>query len=393
LYNQLTLGRRKIVSVLTISTVENKKELMDFISFPWKVYEQDQYWVPPLVSERKSFHDPKKNPFFEHAKVEYFIARRNYEVVGTIAAFTNDNYNQFQETNVGFFGFFEVLEDREAAEALLSTALKWVREEGHDSMIGPAQFSGNEELGLLIDGFDDRPRILMTYNPPRYQEYIEGAGFEKAMDLWAYSVDLQNYLENMPEKLIRVTEKVRERKKFVVRKVNMRDFDREVERLKPIYNTSWEKNWGFVPMTEPEFNKLGKDLKPFIDPEVVILVEQEGETIGFGLSVPDLCQPLRLAYPSPKVNETFTMAKLVWHWKVRRQVDWLRVIALGVLPEHRGTGVDALMYIETAKAAVKRGYKWAEMSWILENNEMMNRSIQMLGGKVYKTYRMFEKKT
>jgi GNAT superfamily N-acetyltransferase len=380
------------MSDLTISVVENKRDLMSFISFPWKVYEDSQFWVPPLVSERVAFLDPDHNPFFQHAKAAYYLARRSTGVVGTIAAFTNELYNEFQGTNVGFFGFFEVLEDHEAAEALLQTAVDWARDAGHDSIIGPAQFSTNDEVGLLIDGFDDTPRILMTYNPPYYQTFIEDAGFEKAMDLWAYALDIENFRENMPDKLIRVTEKVRERKNFVVRKIRMSEFFQEVDRIKPIYNKSWERNWGFVPMTDAEFGKLAKDLKPLLDPHVVILVEQEGETIGFGLSLPDLCQPLRLAYPRPGVNETLTTIKLAWHWKVRRQVNWLRVFALGVLPEYRGTGVDALMYIETAKEAIKRGYKWAEMSWILENNEMMNRSIKMLGGKVYKTYRMYEKK-
>jgi GNAT superfamily N-acetyltransferase len=381
------------MSDLTLSTVETKNDLMAFITFPWKVYEGSPYWAPPLISERIAFLDPDHNPFFQHAKATYYLARRGGQVVGTIAAFTNELYNEFQGTNVGFFGFFEVLEDREAAEALLQTAVDYAREAGHDSIIGPAQFSTNDEVGLLIDSFDDTPRVLMTYNPPYYQTFIEEAGFQKAMDLWAYALDIEHFRENMPEKLIRVTEKVKERKNFVVRKIRMSEFNQEVERIKPIYNKSWERNWGFVPMTDPEFDKLAKDLKPLLDPNVVILVEQDGEAIGFGLSLPDLCQPLRLAYPRPGQNETITMIKLAWHWKVRRQVDWLRVFALGVLPAYRGTGVDALMYIETAKAAIKRGYKWAEMSWILENNEMMNRSIKMLGGKVYKTYRMYEKKT
>ncbi|OGO16657.1 MAG: hypothetical protein A2Z14_09915 [Chloroflexi bacterium RBG_16_48_8] len=379
------------MSELTISTVENKDDLMTFITFPWKVYKDNPYWVPPLISEREAFLDVNHNPFFQHAKAKYFLARRNGEIVGTVAAFTNDLYNEFQETNVGFFGFFEVLEDREAAETLLDTAVDWVRKAGHDSIIGPAQFSTNDEVGLLIDGFEDLPRILMTYNPPRYQSYIEGAGFQKAMDLWAYALDIARFREHMPEKLIRVTEKVRERKNFIVRKIRMKEFSQEVDRIKPIYNKSWERNWGFVPMTDAEFDKLAKDLKPLLDPNVVIIVEQDGEAIGFGLSLPDLCQPLRLAYPRPGKNEMLTTVKLAWHWKVRHQVDWLRVFALGVLPEYRGTGVDALMYIETAKEAIKRGYKWAEMSWILENNDMMNRSIKMLGGKVYKTYRMYEK--
>jgi len=379
------------MSELTISRVENKDDLTSFIYFPWKVYKDNSFWVPPLISERKLFLDVNHNPFFQHAKADYFLASRQGEIVGTVAAFTNNLFNEFQETNVGFFGFFEVLDDSEAAQALLETALDWVRKAGHDRIIGPAQFSTNDEVGLLIDGFDDRPRILMTYNPPRYQGYIEGAGFQKAMDLWAYALDISHFREHMPEKLIRVTEKVRERKNFVVRKIRMKEFSQEVDRIKPIYNKSWERNWGFVPMTDAEFDKLAKDLKALLDPNVVILVEQDGETIGFGLSLPDLCQPLRLAYPHPGGNETLTTLKLAWHWKVRRKVDWLRVFALGVLPEHRGTGVDALIYIETAKEAIKRGYKWAEMSWILENNEMMNRSIQMLGGKVYKTYRMYEK--
>jgi GNAT superfamily N-acetyltransferase len=377
---------------LTISTVESESDLMTFITFPWKVYKDNPYWVPPLISERVAFLDRDRNPFFQHARATYFLARRDKEVVGTIAAFTNDLYNEFQETNVGFFGFFEVLEDREVAEALLQTAVDWARDAGHDSIIGPAQFSTNDEVGLLIDGFDDTPRILMTYCHPYYQNFIEGAGFQKAMDLLAYALDIKHLSEHMPEKLIRVTDKVRERKNFVVRKIRMKEFDKEVDRIKPIYNKSWERNWGFVPMTNPEFDKLAKELKQLLDPNVVIIVEQEGEAIGFGLSLPDLCQPLRLAYPRPGENETITTIKLAWHWKVRRQVDWLRVFALGVLPEHRGTGVDALMYIETAKEAVKRGYKWAEMSWILENNEMMNRSVRLLGGEVYKTYRMYEKK-
>jgi GNAT superfamily N-acetyltransferase len=381
------------MSELTISTVDTQDDLMDFITFPWKVYQDHPYWVPPLISERISFLDPDHNPFFQHGKATYYLARRAGHVVGTIAAFTNELYNEFQGTNVGFFGFFEVLEDREAAEGLLQTAVDWAREAGHDSLIGPAQFSTNDEVGLLVDGFDDTPRILMTYNPPYYQTFIEKTGFQKAMDLWAYALDIERFRENIPEKLIRVTEKVRERKNFVVRQIRMSEFNQEVKRIKPIYNRSWERNWGFVPMTDPEFDKLAKDLKPLLDPNVVLLVEQDGEVIGFGLSLPDLCQPLRLAYPRPGENETLTTIKLAWHWKVRRRVDWLRVFALGVLPEYRGTGVDALMYIETAKAAIKRGYKWAEMSWILENNEMMNRSIKMLGGKVYKTYRMYEKKT
>jgi GNAT superfamily N-acetyltransferase len=374
-----------------ISPVRTDSELMTFIGFPWEVYRGDPYWVPPLVSERRSFLDRARSPFFQHARAEYFLARRGERVVGTIAAFTNDLYNQFQQVNTGFFGFFEVLDDPQAAAALLATAEGWVRQAGHVSILGPAQFSTNDEVGLLVDGFNDAPRMLMTYNPPRYMGYLDSAGYKTAMNLWAYSLAIAEFVRNKPEKLERVAARVQERGNLRDRHINMKRFDHEVEFVKKIYNTSWERNWGFVPMTSPEFDRLAEQLKPLIDPELVIVVECEGEPVGFGLTLPDMNEPLRLAYPRPSTLEALTMLKMLWHWKVRRRHEWLRVIALGVLPEFRGKGVDGLMYLETAKAAVPKGYKYAEMSWILENNEMMNRAIRSLGGTVYKTYRVYEK--
>jgi GNAT superfamily N-acetyltransferase len=376
---------------LSISTVQDDKDLLAFITFPWEVYRRDPYWVPPLISERLEFLDRERNPFFQHGSASYFLARRNGQVVGTIAAFTNRLYNEVQGVNTGFFGFFEVLPDPEAAEALLATAEAWCREAGHGSVVGPAQFSTNDELGLLVDGFADAPRILMTYNPPRYQQYLESAGYQKAMDLLAYRLGIRDFEKNIPEKLVRVAEKVAKRGKLRVRRVNMSRFDEEVGHVKRIYNRSWEKNWGFVPMTEPEFDRLARNLKTLIDPDLIVAVEAGDEVVGFGLTLPDLSQPLRLAYPRPGVPEALTLAKLMWHWKVRRKVDWLRIIALGVLPEYQGMGVDALMYLETARAAFPKGYKMAELSWILETNEKMNRPIVALGGEVYKRYRMYEK--
>ncbi|MBE9479855.1 MAG: N-acetyltransferase [Chloroflexi bacterium] len=379
------------MSELHIYPVKNEADMMDFISFPWEVYRDNPYWVPPLISERRGFHNADHNPFFEHAQVEYYLARRGSKVVGTIASFTNEKYNQFQGVNTGFFGFFEVLNDEEAAAALLRTAEDWAKDAGHDTILGPAQFSTNDEVGLLVDSFDDAPRVLMTYNPPRYVDYIEQAGFQKSMDLWAYALQIKDFMQNIPPKLIRVVEKIKKRHKFVIRPLNMRDFDHEVELFKRVYNKSWERNWGFVPMTDAEINHLAQELKQIIDPELAFMVEQDGEVVGVSLSLPDLNQPLRRAYPKPDKPEMLTMLKLIWHWKVRRQVDWLRVFALGVMPEFRGLGIDALMYIETARKASAKGYKWVEMSWILENNEMMNRAIHLLGGEVYKTYRMYEK--
>lgn len=375
-----------------VRSMKTPAEREAFITFAWKVYKDNPYWVPPLINERKHFLDPAHNAFFEHATAEYFMAFRGEEPVGTIAAFTNTAYNEFQDVNVGFFGFFEVLEDRKAAHALLRTAEEWVRKAGHDAIMGPAQFSTNDEAFLLIDGFDDPPRALMTYNPPYYQDFIETAGFPKAMDVWAYSIGVADFIQQMPEKLKRVVEKVKQKGRFDIRPVRMREFDQEVERVKRIYHGSWERNWGFVPFTDAEFDVFTTNLKSILDPDLALMVEVDGEAVGFSLTIPDLNQPLLRAYPRQGIPEAFTMLKLLWHWKVRKQVDWLRVVALGVLPEYRARGVDAMMYLETAKRAAPKGYKWAEMSWILENNMMMNRSIQMLGGEVYKTYRMYEKK-
>jgi GNAT superfamily N-acetyltransferase len=376
---------------LRVQKVESPEELEKFIHFPWTVYKDDAYWVPPLISERKEFLSTEHNPFFEHAKAEYFLAKRGEQLVGTIAAISNQNYNAFQSTNVGFFGFFEVLEDPEAAQALLETAERWVKAAGHEAIIGPAQFSSNDELGLLIDGFNDRPRILMTYNPPRYQSYIESNDYKKAMDLWAYSIPVAEFAASIPEKLVRVVGKIQKRRNLTVRTLDMKKFDQEVRDFKVIYNASWEKNWGFVPFTDAEIDDMAKQLRMIIDPDLVIIVESEGKVIGGSISLPDLNQPLHKAYPKPGTPEFITMIKLFWHWKVRRQVDWIRVFALGVLPEYRGTGVDALMYMETAKNAIPKGFKYGEMSWILESNDMMNRAVRMLGGEVYKTYRMYEK--
>jgi GNAT superfamily N-acetyltransferase len=391
LYNHDTNQKEDLMDELQVKAVKGEGELKKFITFPWEVYRDDPYWVPPLISDRLKFLNIEENPFFEHARVEYFMAWRGDQIVGTIAAFTNDAYNTFQEVNIGFFGFFEVLDDPEAASELLAKAEEWVREAGHESIMGPAQFSTNDEAFLLVDGFNDSPRALMTYNPPRYMSYLDAAGFEKAKDAWAYQNDLQEFIENVPPKLVRVTEKIMERRKLTVRAMNMKEYDAEVELFKQVYNSSWERNWGFVPFTDPELDKLAKDLKMFIDPDLALFVEYEGEVIGTSLSLPDLNQPLRLAYPRPGTPEVFTLLKLIWHWKVRKQVDWVRVIALGVLPEFRGVGVDALMYLETAKTAARKGYTKVESSWILEDNEMMNRAALMLGAEVYKTYRMYEK--
>jgi GNAT superfamily N-acetyltransferase len=379
---------------LTIEPAHTAKERLAFIHFQWEVYRDDPFWVPPLISDRVEFLDKERHPFHQHSEVDYFIARRDGRPVGTIAAILNNRHNEFQGERVGFFGLFEVLRDREAAEALLETAGNWVQERGMEAIRGPANFSTNEEVGLLVDGWDGPPVIMMTYNPRYYVDFIEGAGFHKAMDMVAYMLDLDQFGrhgENLPPKLLRVSRKIQERGNFVVRKMDMRHYDEEVDRFKVIYNAAWEKNWGFVPMTDAEVDHLAAGLKQIIDPNLIWFAEKDGEPIGAMLPLPDLCQPLLRAYPRPGEPEWWTMAKLLWHWKVRGCVDTIRAMAGGTLEQYRGRGVDAVLITHLAQAAIPR-YRRCELSWILENNIMSRRSAELFGADAYRTYRLYEKK-
>ncbi len=376
---------------LVIKSVETTEDRKALLSFPWTVYKDDPFWVPPIFSERMHFTDPEKNPFFQHAEAQFYLALRGEEIVGTIAVFTNHRHNEYQNENIAFFGFFEVLEDYEAAEQLFKTAEAWAKEKGHTALRGPAQWSTNDECGLLVDGFDDRPRILMTYNPPYYVDYIEKLGYKYARDLWAYELGVKEFMDITGERLDKLTTRILERKNITIRNLDMKKYADEVKKLKLLYNNAWSKNWGFIPMTDPEFDQLADELHSILDPDLVFLAEKDGKSVGFSLTLPDLCEPLRLAYPKPNIPEWWTMAKLVWQWKIRRKVSWIRVFALGVIPEYRNLGIDALFYFKTAQAALKKGIKMAEMSWILDNNDLMNKPIIAMGGEVYKTYRYYEK--
>lgn len=374
--------------MLTIHECRTAAERRAFVTFPWRVYRGDPFWVPPLISERMAFFDPQRNPFHRHAEVALFMARRDGEPVGTSAVLVNHQHNAFHGERVAFFGAFEVLPDREAAHALLATARDWARGRGMEALRGPATFSTNEECGLLIEGFGDPPRILMPYNPPYYRDFIESFGFHKAKDLYAYELTVEVF--NWPEKLVRVVEKLKGRARFRVRQADIRRFREELDRIKRVYNSAWERNWGFVPLTDAEIEHMAAQLIRFVDPDLVFIAEADGEPIGFSLTLPDLNQALRRAYPRPGVPEWWTLLKLLYYWKVHRVITTIRVFAMGVVESWRAHGVSALFYYETARAALPKGYRRAEMSWILEDNIMMNRDIQALGGRIYKIYRIYE---
>jgi GNAT superfamily N-acetyltransferase len=374
---------------IQIERVETNKQLREFIRVAWMVYEGDSNWVPWLYHERLTFFDQQKNPFFEHAEADYFIARRNGRAVGSIAAILNHRHNEFHNENIAHFGVFEVMNDGEAAECLLNAASEWAIGRGAEKILGPMNLSTNDECGLLIDGFDTPPVIMMTYNPPYYLDFLESAGFSKAMDLYAWYRDVNDIVTNMPQKVVRIVEKARDRYQLTLRTINLKEWDREVARVKEIYNSAWERNWGFVPFTDAEFDHLAKVLKPIIDPSIVFMVEKDGEPVGFSVSLPNASQPLGKFRPGPSVLASYVGGAYTLLNKTK--TDAIRVIILGVTEKYRRRGIDALLYYETAKAAAARGYKWAEASWILESNDMMNRALATLGAEIYKRYRIYEK--
>ncbi|MBN1876137.1 MAG: N-acetyltransferase [Anaerolineae bacterium] len=378
---------------IIVTPVDTPEARHAFIDFQWEVYQNDPYWVPPLRSDCEKLL--AHHPFHEHAKVRYFLARRDGKIVGRIAAIINPNHNHHWSENIGFFGLYEVLEDREASDMLLKAAEDFVRGEGLDAIRGPASFSTNEECGLLVDGWNGPPLIMMTYNPRYFVNFIEDAGYFKAQDLYAYIVDLTRYKldgSGVNPKVLRVAEKVRQRTEINVRPINMQDFDAEATRFKDVYNAAWAKNWGFVPLTEAELEHEIMALRPVIDPATVFFAEKNGKTVGAMVPLPDLNQPLRRAYPRPGVPEWWTMLKFLYRWKVRRQVDTIRAFAGGVIEEYRGVGVDAVLFLETLLSALRQGYTKAEISWVLESNIPMRQTAENFDGEIYRTYRIYEKK-
>jgi GNAT superfamily N-acetyltransferase len=366
---------------VSIHPVRTKRDERRFIKFQWKVYERYPNWVPPLLMDRRKLIDRKNNPFYTHARMEMFLAERNGVSVGRIAAIINDNHNKEHNENIGFFGFFECLDDQTIANALFDAARDWLRARGVTAMRGPASPSVNDEYGLLIEGFDEPPAILMCYNPPYYQKLLEQYGFVKAKDLYAYYL---NSSKVFTDKLNRVTEIVKKKTGVVVRSLDMKRFVDEVKLLRELYNKGWSKNWGEVPMTEEEFNYVAKDLKPIVDPELVIIAEIKGKPVGFGLTLPDYNRVL-------KGNKNgWLIPALIRMMLFKKRIDFSRVIILGVLPEYLNSGIGGVLFFETGARSVKQGYPHGEASWVLEDNVMMIRGAELMQGEKWKTYRVYD---
>jgi GNAT superfamily N-acetyltransferase len=366
---------------IEVTAVVGSRDLAAFVGLPYALHRYDPFWVAPLRRDVRAQLSRDKNPFFEHAEAEYFLARSGGRVVGRIAAVHNRLHNETHGDRVGFFGFFESARDPGVAAALLDAAAAWLRGRGLTVMRGPASFSTNDEAGLLVDGFDTPPAVMMPHNPPYYADLLEGAGFRQAKDLVAYrSTD-----DRLPVRLIEATTTLEQRHGVRTRTLDMRRFGAEVELIKRLYNAAWERNWGFVPMTDREIAHLASQLRPVVVPELVVFAEKEGRAIGFGVALPDLNVALRR---NPSGWLFPGIVKIGW---AARRIDRLRVLLLGTLPEWRGRGVDTLLYKRIWEEGRRQGYRWAEAGWVLEDNHAMRNGLERMGFERYKTYRLYDR--
>ena len=367
-----------------VVAVDSKKALKQFVELPFSLHRDDPHWVPPLRIAVYELLDRKKHPFYLDAEAEFFLARRGENVVGRVAAIVDKAHNRFHGENAGFFGFFECVDDPVVAGALLGQAREWVFARGARFLRGPVSPSVNYECALLIDGFDSDPMVMMPYNPPYYPALMDQVGLRKAKDLFAYSHDARNI--DSP-KINRIADRVARTSGVTIRPINMKDFEAEVASAWEVYGAAtgaWANNWGFVPMSQAEFAAMGKEMKMIVKPELVLIGEVAGKVVGFALALPDVNQALKHA----RGNLLPTgLLKILYY---QRLIKSVRVLALGVVEEYRASGLAAGFYATLVRNARKLGYEACEMSWILEDNVLMNRSLEVMGAKRYKTYRIYE---
>jgi hypothetical protein len=369
-----------------IKPVETKADKKKFVKSQWNFYENDKYWVPPVIQDRLKLIDTEKNPFYKHSEIKLFMAYRDGKVIGRIAAITNDNHNKIHKDKAGFWGFFESVNEQEVADALFDTAAEWLRSKGKDKMIGPENPSINDEIGMLFEGYDDPPMIMMTYNPPYYNDLCTNYGMQKAKDLYAYYLEPETF---QSEKMKRLQGVIRERYDVKVREIDMKhkkQFEKDVQTLKDIYNAAWQPNWGFVKWTDEEFDFLAKDLKMVANPKMAVIVEARGKIAGFGLALPDINQTFIY-------NRKGTLLGALWNMMTKKnKINRCRVIALGIMPEFQKTGIDVVLYYEVGTRSIEVGGYAGEASWILEDNEMMKRGLtSTMNANLYKKYRLYEK--
>jgi GNAT superfamily N-acetyltransferase len=375
------------VSPVEIRPVRTRRELKRFVKVPFDLYRDHPQWVPPLIFDRMQFLDRKKNPWFEHGEAEYFLAEHDGEPVGRITAQIDSGWDEAQGGSDGMFGFFETVEDREVAAALLGVAEEWLAERGRTRLLGPMDFTTNDEVGILIEGFELRPMILQNWHPPFYKELLEGLGYGKAMDLLMWYLELGELKEGdqfAPE-IHAAAEKALRDEGIAIRNIDKGNLKEEMRRFSDVYNEAWSDNWGFVPATDAEVEFHAKILKQVIDEDWGFIAEKEGETVGVAFTLPDVNQALA------KTGGRLLPLGWLKFLLAKRRIDRVRVFALGVKHDYRHTGVAAGLYLKHLAAASPDGIPAGETGWILETNKPMNRAMEGMGGTVVKKYRIYEK--
>jgi hypothetical protein len=373
-----------------LKPVETKADWNDFIELPWSIYKDDPNWVPPLRIAVRDLLNVNKNPFFKHAVMKPIVAYKDGKCVGRIIGVIDDNHNKFHDEKTAFFGFYESINDPKLAEELFAEVIKWAKSKGMQVLRGPMNPSTNHECGLLVEGFNDPPQVMMTYNPPYYAELFAKCGMTKSKDLLAFNIDGRRVKPS--EKLVAQAEKLKQKAGITFREIRMNEFDAEIERILDIYNDAWEKNWGFVPMEPDEFRHMAKDMKPIVDPRLVLMVEVRGQPAGFGLTVPDVNQ----AFKKVKDGKLFPtgLVKLLWNLKgpgKRKTINRCRIITLGIKKAYRELGLGPLLYSEYFKRGPSCGYPVGEASWILEDNVPMTKALEHMCGERYKVYRIYDR--
>jgi GNAT superfamily N-acetyltransferase len=370
-----------------VRPVTSKAELNAFIKLPWRLYRDEPNWVAPLLMDLKKRLNREKNPFFKHAEAEFFLAYRGARVVGRISAHIDHNLNEFQDNKWGLFGWFECEDDAEATRALLDAAEQWLRARDRDRMVGPMDFTTNDECGLLIEGHERPPIILCPWHHRYYQRLFEAeVGIAKSMDLYMWSLYVSGR-DNVHQAIWDTAEKLESEHGIVCRNFRKKDLHQEVTRFLEVYNSAWERNWGFVPLTEEEVRHYAKDLGPVLDENWAMIAERKdtGEVVGAALTLPDFNQVLG------KLNGRLLPFGWITALRERKKIDAVRVFALGVKPEYQHTGVAARFYQMHFDAAERTPQKGGEMGWILEVNKPMNRAMEGMGGKIVRRYRVYER--
>jgi hypothetical protein len=369
------------MAAVTVRPVVSSGDMRRFIKFQWVPYKNNPVWVPPLLMDRRKMLDRKKNPFFWHSEAEFYLAERDGKVVGRIAAILNNNHNKQHNENIGFFGYFECIEDQEVAFALFDAAKAWLSAKGVDAIRGPASPSVNDEYGMLIEGFDRSPAILMSYNPPYYPTFTEAYGFKKIKDLYTWYLHKDKVFS---DKFTRVSEAAKKRAGLEFRSFSMKDFDRDVKIVHDLYSKGWEANWGDVPLTSAEFDFMAGDLKAIVNPDLVVIAEVKGKPVGFGLTLPDYNMLLK------DNKHGWLIPAIIRMLLFKKRITYARIVMLGVLPEFLNAGIGGVLFYETGRRITRNGMPHGEASWVLEDNVMMNRGAQMMNGEISKKHRLYQ---